>query len=151
MLPEETLTRHLARIGYASLVFLSFIKLLSLLQIHEDFGFLVKMVQVVVVQLIPFFILFISLIIIFAFSLFALNLPIAENDTNNDYQGMNWVGLEYFLHVLRTALGDFQPNGYKRMHSPTLYVSWAIWILLVMLDTVIFLNFLIAVISDVFA
>ncbi|MFO0116161.1 MAG: hypothetical protein ACK521_00570 [bacterium] len=37
------------------------------------------------------------------------------------------------------------------MQSPSLYMNWVIWIILVLIDTVIFLNFIIAVISDVFA
>jgi hypothetical protein len=37
------------------------------------------------------------------------------------------------------------------MQSFTLYVSWAIWVILVVINCVIFLNFIIAVISDVYA
>ncbi|MFO0116160.1 MAG: hypothetical protein ACK521_00565 [bacterium] len=55
-------------------------------------GFLVKMIEVVFVELIPFFILFVSLIVIFAFALFALNMPVMESDATNDYYNMDWVG-----------------------------------------------------------
>ena len=107
LLPEESMLRQWTRIFYSLLVIFSFMLVLQLLQLHRDMGFLVKMIEVVFVELIPFFILFVSLIIIFAFALFALNTPVEESDATNDYYNMDWVGSQYFLHVVRTALGDF--------------------------------------------
>jgi len=77
------------------------------LQLHRDVGFQLKMIEVCFVELIPFFFLFVMLIIIFSYSLFALALPIAENDATDDYYNFDFVGMQYFFHVLRTALGDF--------------------------------------------
>ena len=37
------------------------------------------------------------------------------------------------------------------MQTSTLYTAWIFWIVLVIINSVIFLNFLIAVISDVYA
>jgi len=65
------------------------------------------MIEVVFLELTPFFFLFIVLILIFSYSLFALALPIAENDATDDYFNFDFVALQYFFHVLRTALGDF--------------------------------------------
>jgi hypothetical protein len=57
-----------------------FLKLLGNVQIYEDFSFLIKMMQLVVVELIPFGVLFFSMIIMFAFSLAALNVPLYVNE-----------------------------------------------------------------------
>ena len=65
------------------------------------------MISKVFVELIPFFILFVSIIVIFSLALFALNTPTAENDATDDYFNLEWDGEKYFLYVLRTALGDF--------------------------------------------
>ena len=54
------------------------------------------------------------------------------------------------MFVLRTALGDFQVGTFKIMQTSTLYMTWIFWIILVIINTVIFLNFCIAVISDVY-
>jgi len=106
MLQKETIIRQFARAAYYLLVIRSFIKFLSLVQIHKDFGFLVKSMQLVFIELIPFFILFSSLISIFAFAVYALNIPLSEDESNNDFKGMN-LAVSYYLRVLRTALGDF--------------------------------------------
>jgi hypothetical protein len=106
MLPKETFIKQFARAAYALLVIRSFVQFLSLVQIHKDFGFLVRSMQLVFIELIPFFILFSSLISIFAFAVYALNIPLAEDENSNDFKGMN-LALSYFLHVLRTAFGDF--------------------------------------------
>jgi hypothetical protein len=106
MLPKETIIRQFARAAYALLVILSFIKFLFWMQTYKKFGFLVKLMQLVVIELFPFFILFSSLISIFACALYALNIPLSEDESNNDYKGMN-LAVSYFLHVLRTAFGDF--------------------------------------------
>ena len=106
MLLTMTIIKQFARAAYALLVIRSFVKFLSLVQIHKDFGFLVKSMQLVFIELIPFFILFSSLISVFAFAVYALNIPLSEDESSNDFKGMN-LALSYFLHVLRTALGDF--------------------------------------------
>jgi hypothetical protein len=62
--------------------------------------------QLVFIELIPFFILFSSLISIFAFAAYALNIPLSEDEDSNDFKGVN-LAASYFLHVLRNAMGDF--------------------------------------------
>lgn len=58
------------------LLFAGFIKILTNVQIYEDLSFLIKMMAVVIVELVPFFILFISLISIFALMVATLGLPL---------------------------------------------------------------------------
>ena len=150
-LPDESGVKQCTRICYAILVIAGFVKLLGNVQIYEDASFLIKMMQVVTVEIIPFAILFFSMIIIFAFALAALNVPLYINEDDFDYAGLNAGALSYFMFVLRTALGDFQVSTLKIMQTSTLYTAWIFWIVLVIINSVIFLNFLIAVISDVYA
>jgi hypothetical protein len=79
-MPDESALKQKTRIFYAFLVVTGFLKLLGNVQIYEDFSFLIKMLQVVVVELIPFAILFFSMIIMFAFVLAALNVPLYVNE-----------------------------------------------------------------------
>jgi hypothetical protein len=149
-MPDESAVKQSTRIFYALLVVTGFLKLLGNVQIYEDFSFLIKMMQLVAVELIPFGVLFFSMIIMFSFALAALNVPLYITEEEYDYDGLNTGALTYFLFVLRTALGDFQVGTFKIMQTSTLYVTWLFWIFLVIINTVIFLNFCIAVISDVY-
>lgn len=79
-MPDESGVKQETRIFYAFLVVTGFLKLLGFVQIYEDFSFLIKMMQLVVVELIPFGGLFFSMIIMFAFVLAALNVPLYVNE-----------------------------------------------------------------------
>lgn len=109
------------------------------------------MIQTTLVKLIPFAALFFGLIIAFMFAFNALNTPLTDVEDNNDYANIDFVPLMLFVYVFRIALGDFQVAGFKRKQHLTLIPTWIVWIVLVCINSVIFLNFLIAVVSDVFA
>lgn len=108
------------------------------------------MMQKVVVELIPFAVLFVSLLIVSTFAMHALATPLTDVDSANDYNGLDVPAVGEFLFVLRTALGDFQVGGFKRMQKATIFVNWVYWLILVVINCIIFLNFLIAVIGDVY-
>lgn len=78
-------------------------------------------------------------------------MPLADTANSNDYSNIDYAPFELFLYVYRIALGDFQVSGLKRMQTATLITAWLIWFAIVVINSIIFLNFLIAVVSDVFA
>jgi len=125
--------------------------LLGKLQIYEDLSFLIKMIQTTLIKLIPFATLFFSLIIGFMFAMTALNTPLADVEDNNDYANIDLPAFQKFIYMFRIALGDFQVSGYKREQPGTLITTWIVWFIFVIINSIIFLNFLIAVVSDVFA
>jgi hypothetical protein len=126
-------------------------RLLGRLQIYEELSFMIKMIQTTLVKLIPFAVLFLGFLLMFMFSMNALNVPLTDVENNNDYANIDFAPLEIFIYVFRIALGDFQVGGFKRMQHETIIATWLLWVFLVCLNTIIFLNFLIAVVSDVFA
>ena len=58
--------------------------------------------------------------------------------------------LSYFFFLVRTSLGDFDVDPYAELPLLSQYVIWGFWLLIVFTNTIIFLNFLIAVITDVY-
>jgi len=151
MLPPEQNLKQSARIFYVILVLTGLVRLLSKLQIYEDLSFLIKMIQTTLNKLIPFATLFFGLIIGFQFAMTAMNTPLTDVADNNDYANIDITAFEKFIYVFRMALGDFQVAGFKREQQGVLILTWIVWIILVCINSIIFLNFLIAVVSDVFA
>jgi len=125
--------------------------LLGKLQIYEDLSFLIKMIQTTLIKLIPFATLFFSLIIGFMFAMTALNTPLADVEDNNDYANIDLPAFQKFIYMFRIALGDFQVSGFKLEQPASLITTWIVWFIFVIINSIIFLNFLIAVVSDVFA
>eukprot|EP00347_Sterkiella_histriomuscorum_P004781 403359125 len=54
----------------------------------------------------------------------------------------------YLMMAFRTSSGDFNVDSYKDQSSALVIISWAVWIIAVMLLNVMFMNFIIAVISE---
>lgn len=48
----------------------------------------------------------------------------------------------------RTSTGDFELDGYPELDSQLIILAWIIWIFAVLILNVIFMNFIIAVISE---
>ena len=57
---------EMTRIFFATTILFSFIKLLALMRIFNDFSFIIKMLTKVSIELMPFLLLFGSLIVVFA-------------------------------------------------------------------------------------
>lgn len=55
----------------------------------------------------------------------------------------------YFFMSFRTALGDFELDSFKEQtHTAILWAMWIYWAAAVFISSIIFLNFIIAVISE---
>eukprot|EP00347_Sterkiella_histriomuscorum_P003632 403363541 len=123
-------------------VCLTFLKISFFLRIYDGFSFLVSMMAAVFVDLkyfIGFFIIFILQFgIIFAILFDATSI--------DEYSGIGIVG--YFMMAFRTSSGDFNVDSYKDQSQALVIISWTIWVIAVFLLNIMFMNFIIAVISE---
>ena len=126
----------------------SFVKLLDSLRIFNNISFIVKMLHLVTIELIPFLGLYIGFI--FLFALVVSSLEIDLNSVENEpYKGLpDWFGMIAF--IFRTSLGDFDVDPFTSLSSSRRVFIWLFWFFVVFANTIIFLNFLIAVINDVY-
>eukprot|EP00347_Sterkiella_histriomuscorum_P015684 403356086 len=124
------------------IVFLTFLKINFFLRIYDGFSFLVSMMAAVFVDLkyfIGFFLIFIlEFGLVFAILFDAISIE--------EYQGIGIFA--YIMMAFRTSSGDFNVDSYKDQSSALVIISWVIWIIAVMLLNVMFMNFIIAVISE---
>ena len=138
---------ELCKIFYAFLILLSYFKLLTLLRIFDRISFIIKMLKQVSKELIPFLFLFLSFVVVF--SLMVMTLGFDLNELENDpYKGLWDFG--YLMYVLRTSLADFEVDTFQQLRPASTIILWIFWIIIILFNTIIFLNFLIAVISDVY-
>lgn len=154
---------EITRLMYVFLIIASFFKLLNLVRVFDQYSFIVKMLTRVFSDIAPFLNIFLAFIVVFASCLHTLNLnldpalpledynmhTVPESESENPYFGLG-LGM-YPIYVLRTTLGDFDVDMYKDMPPASRFTSWVLWLIIVCSCQIVFLNFLIAVISDVFA
>lgn len=137
------------RITYSVLALLGFLKLLSLLRIYDNISFIIKMLGIVVLELLPFLILFIGFGGTFAVVITALDMDVTYLEEDRDpYSGLG--GMAYFFFVLRTSFGDFAVDSFRHMPTYQMYFTWTVWLVVIFCNTIVFLNFIIAVISDTY-
>ncbi|CDW83104.1 wd-40 repeat protein [Stylonychia lemnae] len=124
-------------------VLFSFLKINFFLRIYDGFSFLVSMMGGVfkdIYYFILFFVIFIlqfGLIFIILFSAQYLE----------EYDGIGTFG--YFLMIFRISSGDFAVDNYKNQGSTLMItLSWTIWVIAVLILNIVFMNFIIAVISE---
>jgi hypothetical protein len=91
---------------------------------------------------ITYFVAFFAFIILTLGVLFKILLE----SSGEAYKGIEDTG--YFLMAFRTSLGDFDVDSYKDQSSLLVVVTWILWFLAVVISNLIFMNFIIAVISE---
>ncbi|CDW90203.1 wd-40 repeat protein [Stylonychia lemnae] len=123
-------------------IILSFMKLFFFLRIYDGFSFLVQMLAGVFKDLKYFLIFF--LIFILQFGMIFLVLFKAQEI--DEYNGIN--KLAYFLMAFRISSGDFQLDDYHSQSDGLVIFTWMIWLIAVMTLQIVFMNFIIAVISE---
>ncbi|CDW85239.1 wd-40 repeat protein [Stylonychia lemnae] len=123
-------------------IVLSFMKIFFFLRIYDGFSFLVQMMAGVFKDLKYFLIFF--LIFILQFGMIFLVLFKAQQI--DEYNGVN--KLAYFLMAFRISSGDFQLDDYHTQEDGLVIFTWIIWLIAVMTLNIVFMNFIIAVISE---
>ncbi|CDW71819.1 wd-40 repeat protein [Stylonychia lemnae] len=123
-------------------IVLSFMKLFFFLRIYDGFSFLVQMMGGVFKDLKYFLIFFIIFILQFGM----IFLVLFKAQSIDEYNGVN--KLAYFLMAFRISSGDFQLEDYHSQNDGLVIFTWIIWLIAVMTLNIVFMNFIIAVISE---
>jgi hypothetical protein len=87
------------------------------------------------------FLFFFGIVIAF----FSIFLAVLLNDDLTNYEGIGPVG--YFIIAMRESLGDFDTNDSYINNSKFKIHIWIVYLLIMILGNVIFMNFIIAVVS----
>lgn len=123
------------------IVLLCFLKLLFFLRIFEGFSFLVSMLKGVFLDL-KFFLSFFGFVVI----TFSLILSILIPEASDSYPG-TWA-FSFLVIAFRTSLGDFEIDDYRGEQKEMKGLIWLIWLMLMIVGNVIFINFIVAVVSE---
>ncbi|CDW78177.1 UNKNOWN [Stylonychia lemnae] len=123
-------------------IVLSFMKLFFFLRIYDGFSFLVQMMGGVFKDLKYF----ISFFLIFILQFGMIFLVLFKAESIDEYNGVN--KMAYFLMAFRISSGDFQLDEYQNQNSTLVIFTWIIWLIAVMALNIVFMNFIIAVISE---
>ena len=78
-------------------------------------------------------------------SFFTLFLAVLLKDDLSSYDGIGFVG--YFIIALRESIGDFDTNDSYISNSDYKILIWIIYLIVIVIGNVIFMNFIIAVVS----
>ncbi|CDW72372.1 wd-40 repeat protein [Stylonychia lemnae] len=123
-------------------IVLSFMKLFYFLRIYDGFSFLVQMMGGVFKDLKYF----ISFFLIFILQFGMIFLVLFKAASIDEYNGVN--KMAYFLMAFRISSGDFQLDEYQNQDDTVVIFAWIIWLIAVMTLNIVFMNFIIAVISE---
>lgn len=125
---------------YAAITIIVFIKICFFLRIYEGFSFLVSMMIDVFLDL-KYFLAFYMMVL----TLFAMLFAILSVALGEAYGGVGDVG--YFLMAFRTSTGDFEVDEFANQDN-LIIITWIVWLIAVIILQMIFMNFIIAVISE---
>jgi Ion transport protein len=129
------------RMIYCLMAIMVFIKVCFFLRIYDGFSFLVSMMQGVFLDL-KYFIAFYMFVLI----LFTMLFSILDIKLGDAYGPIGMFG--YFFMSFRTSTGDFEVDDYAEKESAIVYITWIIWLIAVLILNIVFMNFIIAVISE---
>ena len=73
---------------------------------------------------------------------------LTADQSQNPYFGLGF--LQYPLFIFRASIGDYNVDSFRQMPAASRIAAWTLWITIVFINTVVFLNFLISVIGDAF-
>ncbi len=124
------------------IILLLFIKLNFFLRIFETFSFLVSMLIDVFSDLSAFMAFFMM-----AVAIFSCFLQVLLPESKSGYEGAGY--FSYLMMAFRTSIGDFTFDNYKATVMKE--VTWIVWLALVIIGNVVFMNFIIAVVNDSYA
>ena len=79
-------------------------------------------------------------------SFFTLFLAVLLKDDLSSYDGIGPVG--YFIIALRESIGDFDTNDSYISNSDYKILIWIIYLIVIVIGNVIFMNFIIAVVNE---
>jgi len=142
------------RVAYASLIFTGFFKILNVASAFQSVGYLVAMLSGVFYNAMPFLIFFIYLNLTFTFIFYVMYIkfdPTMKKDGMGEYQGIeDFQLLPYILYTFRQSLGDFKTDTFLFLPPVDRYATWFLWLCCILINAMVFLNFLIVTIESVY-
>ena len=139
---------------------LMLIKTFFFLRIFKELSFLVTMIKQVMIDLKVFMLFFFILLLMFAIGLSVLDYGNYEYNADPSirevvnlvsYSGQEYIHVNKFLanfiSVYRISLGDFDFGASTVMPPFTNGLFWCLWLLVVTITCIVFLNFIIAEVS----
>jgi hypothetical protein len=122
-------------------VIFSFIKLTFLIRIWTQVSFLVRMLIVVFKELLIFLLFF--LLVIGCLTVMA---QIIIKESGDGYAGIKTAA--FFVIVLRQAIGDYDTSSIiEGTRGDLKILAWLFWLLILIIGNIVFMNFIIAVVS----
>ena len=118
------------------------IKLLYFLRIFKNTGYLIGMIQQVVLDMRSF--LLILFIVIAAFG----DAFMSISSANEDADKFTFSFIDSFLYTYRIILGDFNTDGFGTV---SVVLVWILFLMCTVFNMIILLNLLISIISETFA
>lgn len=98
------------RVSYCFLIMTISIKVLNVAQFNDSIAFLVKILEKVINVILPFVVLWMSIVIMFSFCINALDLVFYNSDSptqGGDYEGFFGMFGPILLFTIRNSVGDF--------------------------------------------
>ena len=123
-------------------VSLAFIKICFFLRIYEGFGFLVSLMSGVFKDIKYFF----ALWVLFIFWFGVIFTILYKKEWSDTYDALGY--FDYFMLTYRLSLGDLEFGNFTVQKSQLIAFSIMLWIIGVFILNVMFMNFIIAVISE---
>mmetsp|Transcript_21770 Transcript_21770/g.15596 ORF Transcript_21770/g.15596 Transcript_21770/m.15596 type:complete len:191 (+) Transcript_21770:3877-4449(+) len=130
---------------YIALLIITFFKFLGLGRMFDNLSYIVYMFGSVLSEIRWFGVVYLTILLTFAIIAYVLQFQVVGSE---DYSGIG--SFAFLLYSLRTSLGDFDVSYFGELNDTMRWSGWIMWLILVFVTTIILLNFLIAVISDVF-
>ena len=123
------------------IVISSFIKLSQLIRIWTKLSFMVKMLVTVFFEL-RYFLLFFLLVI----GGLTVMIEIILKDSGENYEGIKTSA--FFVLALRQSIGDYDTSSLIDGTDNFKILAWLLWFLILIVGNVVFMNFIIAVVSE---
>lgn len=155
---------HQTRLTSFMVTVFALCKTFYFMRVIEGFSYLVKMLEQVVKDLRGFLIFYMILMWTANVALAIIQLGNFEGDERmrlyrggkQAFRPLNYPGLEYqhmpkFLRQLigsiRISLADFDYDESTHLHPTENYMYWGVWLTIVLMTNIVFLNFIIAEVS----
>ena len=163
---EDKQGLQIIRIMYVVLIVTTFLRFLNLSRVFNRFSFIIQMIFNVIYEIKHFMSLFLLFTVTFAVCVNILGIEldpalinnkeglthdtITADKSENPYYGLLII-MQVPMYVLNTSLGTFNCDPFRLLPPVSRVTMWLLWVVIVFINTIVFMNFLIAVISDVYA
>jgi Polycystin cation channel len=124
----------------SGIVVFGFVKTIYFLRVFHKLSFLVQMLVDVFSDL-RYFLLLFALVI----GAFTLVIAIISEDATDGYDGIKSVA--FYILALRQSIGDYDTSSFGP-NSDYKILAWLLWLVIMVVGNIVFMNFIIAVVSE---